>query len=638
MINPPGRKVDAVACRKATDMLRHRGPDAYGEWISGSGDVFLGHRRLSIIDLSDRSQQPMVGVSGAILTYNGEIYNFRELRDELKSLGCRFSSAGDTEVLLQALETWGVRCLTRLEGMFAFFIWDPKEDRGIAVRDFFGIKPLYLFQTGHGGLMVSSEVKSFYALTEFEPEIDRHALPELLRFRSVCGGRTLLRGVRQLKPGHILRFDRSVGTAVEECYWNPVTAASRSALPHFRNEEQFLSVFRDTVQRHLIADVPVGAQFSGGVDSSLISAVAKHELRVTLKGFHCQVSDASVDESPYALDMARELSMSVRVALLDDETFLSDLLERVTWFHDEPLTHPNSLGIYLVAKLAHGSVTILLSGEAADEFFGGYGRYPLLLAHRLLRRPVGLLPESVLLSRVLIQGTGQLATAARYMQRNRLRTADEQIVAGPDYMDPGDLGNILGDSDAANTSIEHRSTLLPPERNMDVVARCQLFDVQTYLPPLLMRQDKMSMAASIENRVPFVTPAIFTSAMALPLHYRASLTGRKRFLKSLLSRYVPRKMASRQKQGFGIPLNAWLKRPAGMERLNDLIAPASRLRHVVDITRVQPLVTGFNGDRRQADVLWTLMGLKLWMDVFCGSGKQPVLTSDAAKRCGHAVQ
>lgn len=638
MINPHGYRVDAVACRRATDMLSHRGPDAYGEWISDSGEVFLGHRRLSIIDLSDRSRQPMVGPSGAILIYNGEIYNFGEVRNELKSLGCRFSSAGDTEVLLRALERWGARCLTRLEGMFAFFMWDPKEDRGIAVRDFFGIKPLYLYQTASGGLMVSSEIKSFYAFTEFRSEIDQQALPELLRFRSVCGGRTLLRGVRQLKPGHILRFARCAGTVAEECYWNPVTAASDPALPRSWNGEQFVTVFRDTVQKHLIADVPVGVQFSGGVDSSLISAVATHELGVTLNGFHCQVIDPDLDESPYALDMARELGMSVRAALLNDETFLSDLLERITWFHDEPLAHPNSLGIYLVSKLAHGSVVVLLSGEAADEFFGGYGRYPLLLAHRLLRTPVGLLHRSGYLFHPFTRGKGRVAAVLRYVQRNGRRSVDEQIITGPDYMDPEDLNDILGNENAATSSTEHRSALLPPEREMDVVARCQLFDIQTYLPPLLMRQDKMSMAASIENRVPFVTPAIFASAMGMPRHYRASLTRRKRFLKSLLARYVPRKMASRQKQGFGIPLNAWLRRPAGVERLNDLIAPASRLHHVVDIQRVRRLVAGFNGDQRQADVLWTLMSLKLWMDMFCGPGKQPVLTSDAAERCDHATQ
>jgi asparagine synthase (glutamine-hydrolysing) len=436
----------------------------------------------------------------------------------------------------------------------------------------------------------------------------------------------------------MLRFDRLAGTAVEECYWNPVTAASEAAFPRSRNGEQFLTLFRDTVQKHLIADVPVGVQFSGGVDSSLISAVAKHELCVTLNGFHCQVNDPGLDESPHALDMARELGMTVQVALLSDETFLSDLLEKITWFHDEPLAHPNSLGIYLVSKLAHESVTVLLSGESADEFFGGYGRYPLLLAHRLLRAPVGLLPESQLLSSPFVRGKGRLATVLRYVLRNGRRTVDEQIVAGPDYMDPGDLNDILTDENAANRSTEHRSALLPPQREMDVVTRCQLFDIQAYLPPLLMRQDKMSMAASIENRVPFVTPAIFASAMGMPRHYRASFTRRKRFLKSLLARYVPREVAGRHKQGFGIPLNSWLRRPAGVERLNDLIAPASRLHHVVDMKRVRRLVAGFNGDQRQADALWTLMSLKLWMDMFCSPGKPPVLTADAAERCSHATE
>ena len=449
----------------------------------------------------------------------------------------------------------------------------------------------------------------------------------------MCGGRTLLRGVQQLRPGHILSFDRTSAAAAEECYWNPVSVAQEAAFSRSPSDREFLDDFRETVDHHLIADVPVGVQFSGGVDSSLISAVTGRDLGVTLNGFHCRVDDRGLDESGHALNVARELGMDVQVALLDDRTFLSDLLERLTWFHDEPLAHPNSLGIYLVSRLAREKVTVLLSGESADEFFGGYGRYPLLLVHRLAKRPIRLFATSDRLYRPLARGQGRLAAVVRYARQNRYLSADEQIASGPDYMDADDLSDILGDADAISRSLEQRLQLVPRQESLDIVTRCQLFDVRAYLPPLLMRQDKMSMAASIENRVPFATPAVFSTAMSLPSRSRASLFRRKHFLKRLLAQYIPSAMARRQKQGFGIPLQSWLKKQGGAERLQGLVASDSPLQRVVDIKKVRNLVSGFRGERSQADVLWTLLSLKLWMDIFCHPGKGPVLREGTVRTC-----
>ncbi|MEW6138978.1 MAG: asparagine synthase (glutamine-hydrolyzing) [Thermodesulfobacteriota bacterium] len=618
MLNPPDRKVDIFACRQATAMLGHRGPDASGEWLSNSSDVYLGHRRLSIIDLSDRSGQPMVGESGAVLVYNGEVYNFSALRRELEALGCTFRSSGDTEVLLKALEVWGIQCLARFEGMFAFVLWDPRNDQAIAARDFFGIKPLYFTQTRDNALILASEIKSFYAVPEFSPQINEAALPEFLRFRSLCGGQSLLRGVHHLPPGHILRFHRRSGTLSQESFWNPAKAISRGRAP---SASPFESVFRDTIERHLLADVPVGMQFSGGVDSTLISAVAARELGARLSGFHCRVEDKDLDELPYASQLAQVLGMDLHVATLNEHTFFSDLLERLTWHHDEPLTHPNSVGIYLVSRLARGNVTVLLSGEAADEFFAGYGRYPLLLVHDLFHRPLSVAAGRTWTVPPFMQGYSRAGRLLQYVQRNGARTAEEQIVTGPDYMESTHLVELLGDDRALDKSVESRWQLLGPRDGMGVITRAQLFDIQAYLPPLLIRQDKMSMAASVENRVPFVTPSIFSAAMNLPWRNRTGLTSRKPYLKSLLSRYVPPRMVHRRKQGFGIPLAVWLRRGRGLERVKDLSAANSPLRHVLDWKKVSTLVEDFQGNPRHADMLWTLLSLRVWMDLFCSNGK-----------------
>lgn len=617
MLNQPDHRVDIFACRQATAMLGHRGPDASGEWLSDSGDVYLGHRRLSIIDLSNRSGQPMVGGSGAVLIYNGEVYNFCALRRELEALGCTFTSSGDTEVLLNALEVWGVQCLSRLEGMFAFVLWDPRKELAIAARDFFGIKPLYFTQTPDNGLLLASEIKSFYAIPEFSPRINEAALPEFLRFRSLCGGQSLLRGVRHLQPGHMLRFHQRSGTLTLESYWNPAKAISRN---HASSASPFEPLFRDTIERHLLADVPVGIQFSGGVDSTLISAVAARELGVRFSGFHCRVEDQDLDEFPYANRLAQVLGIDLHVATLNEHTFFSDLLEKLTWHHDEPLTHPNSVGIYLVSRLARGNVTVLLSGEAADEFFAGYGRYPLLLLHNLFHRPLCAAARHTWMVPPFMHGYSRAGRLLQYMQRNGARTSEEQIVTGPDYMESTHLVQLLGDDRAPDKSVESRWQLLEPRDQVDVIARAQLFDVQAYLPPLLIRQDKMSMAASIENRVPFVTPSIFSAAMNLPWRNRTGLTSRKPYLKSLLSRYVPPRMVHRRKQGFGIPLAEWLRRGGGLERVKDLSAADSPLRHVLDGKKVSTLVEDFQGNPRHADMLWTLLSLRVWMDLFCNNG------------------
>jgi asparagine synthase (glutamine-hydrolysing) len=617
VINPVGSPVDINACRQSVKTLSHRGPDNSGEWISKSSDVFMGFRRLSIIDLSEEANQPMAGKTGKILVFNGEIYNFQSLRSELETLGCQFKTRGDTEVLLQALETWGLAGLKKLEGMFAFVLWDIHNHKATIVRDFFGIKPIYFWQTPNGGVAIASEIKAFYTLPNFEPQLNRDALPEYLRFRCLCAEQTLLKDVYQVQPGEFYTYDQKTGALNQSIYWNIADSLSGSSS---RKSEKlllddFLHRFAGTIERHLIADVKVGTQFSGGVDSTLTSAISVRNLSARLTGFHCHVPHASVDEKPYASALAAYLDMSVQYTTLDAGTFFSDLLEKLTWHMDEPVGHPNAIGVYLVSKLAHGQVKVLLSGEGADELFAGYYRYRrMVFADQLRQRPF-LLSQALRLAGFLpkrLQKMVDMALAG---------SSDDQILYDTQFAAPYYLTKLFGGSLCIEKSLQRRQQILTRYNSFDALMRCQLFDIQTYIPSLLIRQDKMSMAASIENRVPFLTPEICSFALGLPGSMRSNGLSIKIFLKKALSRYVPKKYVYRTKRGFELPLGEWFLTDTGKARLDSLTTSKSKLFDVFDSKEVVRLVKEFDGSHDPADLLWILLSLKTWMDIFLGDNK-----------------
>lgn len=618
LFNPKGMKIDRSACRTAVNLMKHRGPDAYGDWTSSDNEVFLGHRRLSIIDLSREADQPMIGADGSVLIFNGEIYNFRDIRRDLQAKGRVFRTTGDTEVLLQALEVWGTDCLTVLEGMFAFVLWSPSGEEALICRDFFGIKPLYVRQSPEGSLAVSSEIKSFCALPGYVSELETKHLPEFLRFRSLCGDSALLRGITQVEPGHIFRFNRIDRRLIRERYWNVSSVIGGESGSKNRTdlETSFLEAFTSTVQRHLIADVPVGSQFSGGVDSSLICSIAKKDLGVDLTGFHCHVPHAGYDETPYAKEAARLLGMNIEVINLSPEVFFSDLLEKLTWHHDEPLAHPNTTGIYLISELAHGKVKVLLSGESADEFFGGYSAYGVLLMKDLLRRRPLVTGFLELILNPWISKFRKGRFLANLMTQSKTHSSDDYILSGTAFMETVNLTNLLGDNEAKEKSLSNRSLVLNTVENTDILSRCQIFDILTYMPALFVRQDKMSMAASIENRVPFATPKVLSMAMALPHSERCTIFRRKSFLRRCLAHYLPRKLVNRKKVGFGLPLAQWFACKSGTERIKSLTESASPLNGVVDMSYVRKLVKDYRGENHQAEIMWILLSLQVWMNQF----------------------
>ncbi len=610
--SPPGQPADTTACNRATALLSHRGPDADGQWISPEGEVFLGHCRLSIIDLSAAANQPMLSPQGKVLIYNGEIYNFRELRDELQASGVAFTTSSDTEVLLKALEQWGPEALPRLRGMFSLVLWDPAQRRALLARDPFGIKPLYLWQGPSGELAAASEIKAFYALPSFVPELNLDSLPEYLRFRSLSRQRTLLAGVSKLPPASYAWFEPG-GEIQPQVYWRladcPDPAEARAGLAE--NTERFVELFRQTVEAHLIADVPVGAQFSGGVDSSLVSAVARKDLGADFAGFFCRVAQEGFDETPFAEAIADALGMHLHRSELSAGVLFSELLDRLTWHQDDPLTHPNSMGIFLLSALAKGKVKVLLSGETADEIFAGYDAHRRLLAFaRLAGVPDALLSPA----RSLCRLSPRLRSLGLLLDERLGSDLDSLTLTRRQYLDGAALDALLGPgADAA--SLAGRKAELEPLSGLDPLTRFQLYDVAVYLPPIMERQDKMSMAASIETRVPFADVQVGRFALGLPPGQRATVKRGKVILKEALARYVPLETVERRKAGFGIPMVQWLQSEAGQERQRALRGPGSALSNILDPARLQPLLTP-PGTPLQADVLWSLIALDAWARLF----------------------
>lgn len=616
VLNPPNISIDPEGCRRATNLLFHRGPDSYGEWIDSCGEVYMGFRRLSIIDLSDEANQPMVSESNNVIVFNGEIYNFEAIREKLKSQGGCFHTSSDTEVLLKAFEKWGMKCLNELEGMFAFVYYETATGKAHICRDQFGIKPLYIYQSKNGGLYISSEIKAFYELPDFVPEFNNDALPEYLMFRSLCGSQTLLKGVFQVEPGQLIEYHRLTGVLNKHTYWS-LNDQIDNGLTSKKNDttEILLNKFKETVERHLIADVPVGTQFSGGIDSGLISAIASRDLGKELTGYHCIVKDSFFDETPYADGMASWLGMpKLETSTFCSEVFFSDLLEKLTWHMDEPLGHPSAMGVYLISKKAKSNVKVLLSGEGADEFFAGYYRYPRLNLSEWFRHKTSWLGK---FGQSLHIKSGKLKTLTDIIVAGQTTTSDHEIVYGNQFIDSNDFSVLMPGLNNKHKCIQQRLIHLKEFSNChSVVEKCQLFDIKTYLPSLLIRQDKMSMAASIENRVPFITPLIFKLAMNLPDSQRCNMYQRKVLLHKYFNKYFPHKFSQRPKMGFGIPLGKWFTEKLGKARLDLLLEKNNKIYSVIDYKTVEKLVNTFDGSQKTAETLWILLSLSVWMEIF----------------------
>ena len=615
-----------------TDAIAHRGPDASGAWFDPSQAIALGHRRLSILDLSELGAQPMASSSGRFeLVFNGEIYNYQMLRVQLSTLGHRFRGHSDTEVLLAGFEQWGiVECIKRAAGMFAIAVWDRSLARLTLARDRLGEKPLYLatFADGWG---FASELKALRVLPEFPDAIDSVGVAQLLRHGYIQAPRTLYAAVRKVSPGTLVHV--TIGAApVEERYWSASEIARRGiasplSLSFDESVDRLDALLGDVVQSEMAADVPLGAFLSGGIDSSLIVALMQSRSASPVRTFTIGTDDARYDESCFAAVVAAHLGT--------DHTLLpvtgADALELVSGLpnvYDEPMADSSQLPTLLVSRLTRQFVTVALSGDGGDELFGGYQHYRALgsiakLRARIpkaLRGPVGAGlamiadPPPDWLARRLTHASGA-SMGAR--PANALTRLGEMLRA------PGEFEVFQ----VAMAQTVHPSAFLLPHlraaagdgrhpgawlSDSSVFESRMLFDATCYLPDdILVKVDRAAMAYSLETRAPLLHHDIFAFAWQLPLEHKIADGVGKRILRELLYRYVPRQLVDRPKRGFSIPMNTWLRGALRDWAESLLSEDAIKVGGVLDSGAVRALWRQHSsGVSDHAERLWTILSLQ----------------------------
>lgn len=604
LVTPP---VSRELIEQMRDTMMHRGPDGAGVWCSADGRVALGHRRLAIIDLTEGGHQPMVREGGAVaITFNGEIYNFADLRAELAALGVLFNTQSDTEVLLAAYLFWGDECLERLNGMFAFAIYDGRRQTLLLARDRAGEKPLFV-RHARGRFTFASELKALMADPAAPRVIDRAALDEYLGFGYVSGTACLVEGVSKLAPGEALRYDLSRDTVTKWRYWDLPASFVQHAVDDEALLDELESLLTDAVRRQLVADVPVGVLLSGGVDSSLVTAAAARTSSQPLRTFTISFpGHGTFDEAPYARLVASHFG--TRHTELVAEPATVDLLPILARQYCEPIADSSMVPSYLVSRLIREQCTVALGGDGGDELFGGYQLYQVLQLQQRLRR---WMPSPV--RSVLAAAAGQLPMGFRgrgYVQSVTLDRLDAVARMGS-YFDPktrGRLAPSLRELRAPRAE-QHRRTLAA--KGTTVLQQATAADFGSYLPDdILVKVDRASMLSSLEVRAPLLDHRIISFAFArVPDRLRGTTLERKILLRRLGARWLPPALDLERKQGFSIPLSAWFKGAWGDYMTSVLrAAPPSLLSKPI----VDSLLAGQRRGLANSQRLFALVMLELW--------------------------
>jgi asparagine synthase (glutamine-hydrolysing) len=593
------------------ESLRHRGPDDCGLWVSPDNRVGLAHRRLSIIDLGALARQPMVSPdNNLVVVFNGEIYNFMDLRSELQQMGHRFASRSDTEVLLAAFRQWGIDAIHRLDGMFAFAIYDHAKRRLVLARDRAGKKPLYYLRTGRV-LRFASELKAILESPQVPRQIDALALEEYLAYGYVPGDMCMIKGVRKLPPGHLAIHDLDTGAFELRQYWSLPTAPVPQSSDEDSLVDELHGLLRESVRRRLVADVPVGILLSGGLDSSLVTAVAAEVSASPPKTFNIAFpGHGAYDESPYAREVANHFGTQ-HTELVAEPASVS-LLPELAAQYDEPMADSSMVPTYMVCNLIRQHAKVGLGGDGGDELFGGY---PF---HRLIQKfaPLRMLPRPVLSLARLLAGAilppGRFGRNAALVALSGLAQAIAQVNK---YFDPPHRTALLAPHLRKRTP-EHM--LAPEARRLanqqpfqSPLGRISAMDFRTYLADdILVKVDRASMLAGLEVRAPLLDTRIIEFAYSrLSDDLRATSTEGKVLLRRLGQRLLPAKLDLKRKQGFELPLQQWFTGSWG-SFCQDVLSEASE--DIFDRQALGRLITQQKMGRRHTQRLFALTMFELW--------------------------
>jgi asparagine synthase (glutamine-hydrolysing) len=610
------------------DIITHRGPDEAGTHC----DEFAGlaHRRLSIVDLAS-GQQPLANEDGSVwVVFNGEIYNHADVRPALEAAGHVYRTRCDTETIVHAYEEWGDSCVERFRGMFAFAIWDLPRRRLLLARDRMGIKPLYWTIT-QGRLLFGSEIKAILASGIVPAEANERAVPELLGTRYVSGSETLFRGIHRLLPGHLLVYED--GRVTTRQWWDVPVGKDRPEVRQLSDADavaQFRAHLEDAVRTRLMADVPLGMFLSGGLDSSAIAALMAGMIDRPLETFSVAFKQRAFSELDYARQVATAINANPHEIVIGEDDFFG-ALPRLVWHEDEPIAHPSSVPLYFVSKLASEHVKVVLTGEGSDELLAGYGKYPRALANWRAGAFWSLTPEPLrqfVADTVVPRLPGRVG---RYASRSFLampRTPEAMFFDNFASIGLRRQASLLSPRFAplatASAYSASRAYFDRPNGRSTTLDRLLYADLKTYLVELLMKQDQMSMAASIESRVPFLDHHLVEFAAALPPRMKLRGFTTKWILREAVKSLLPAEILTRPKMGFPVPFALWM-RGSGADMARDVLLDSrARQRGITDPAAVAALIDGHAAGTRDAgDALWSLLNLELWYRTFIdGEGVQ----------------
>ena len=629
----------ASVLERMTESIRHRGPDDAGFYRDPQAS--LGFRRLSIIDVAG-GHQPMTNEDRSCwIVFNGEIFNHASLRPALEAAGHRYTTRSDTETILHAYEEYGPSCVEKLRGMFGFAIWDAPRSRLFLARDRLGKKPIYYHWDGRM-LIFGSEIKALLAHPALSPRFDDTQLPEYLAFGYTSNDRTLFQGIRKLMPGHHLTLDLNTPTPAPAIrrYWD-----IPDPLPEDRDDASWIRECRDrleeTVRMRLMSDVPLGMFLSGGVDSSAIAAIMKRNFTGPVKTFAVGYSEAEYSELSYARHVAGAIGTDHHEVTVSMEDFFN-ALPRLIWHEDEPIVWPSSVSLYFVSQLARQHVTVVLTGEGSDEMFGGYARYRHFAMNQRYLGMYRVLPAPLRrLIRRQVAVTPLLSAGLRRKLQHTFVGRGEDLESL--YLDnfysafsAAEQRDLFPRLPAASPYASFRA-IWDAKPQLPALPRLLLADQKTYLVELLMKQDQMSMATSIESRVPFLDHEFVEFSTRVPEHMKLRNGEGKYIVKKAIEGLVPNEIIYRKKMGFPTPLRDWLLDPRAANLYDILRAKDGLLAKYTDASQLGRLIDRQRSGAEDAtDRIWRLLTLQLWGDLWI-TGKREERWDGLMAAAPHAV-
>ena len=616
-----GRRLDRETLIRMRDVIKHRGPDDVGIFVDDR--IGLGHRRLSIVDVA-AGHQPMTNEDGSLqITYNGEIYNHADYRKELEERGHVYNTHCDTETILHLYEEHGPRCVEYLRGMFAFAIWDARKRELLIARDRLGVKPLYFAHTEDGCLYFGSEIKTLFQTGAVTPELNFTVLPDYLANHATSGEDTLYRGVKRLLPGHTLVWRD--GEIEIRKYWDVSFIKTQDEKRSDRDYiAEWAELFRTSVRLRLMADVPLGMFLSGGIDSSAIAAMMSGMVDEPIKTFSVAFAEREANELAYARIVAQAYKTNHHEVVVSPEEFFQ-ALPRLVWHEDEPLAHPSSVALYFVSLLASQHVKVVLTGEGSDELLAGYGRY----RKTVLNLSVGKLYRSFAPS--ILQGAVRSGVKGLPASRVRQKLLRSFLSVTPDiesiYFDNFAVFPLAMQTGLLTNEAREQIGIIDPYAGVraaleqtdakSLLDRLLYADIKTYLHELLMKQDQMSMATSVESRVPFLDHKLVEFTCSLPERLKLRGGTTKYVLREAMKGVLPEAILSRSKMGFPVPIGAWFRGAYKSVIDEYVLSERAASRNIFNPEVVRELVNRHqSGAENHDERLWALVNFEIWQRQF----------------------